>query len=201
MICGKIRQTNYIVAFLKVKGIEKMELYFNLKGTEFDTNIPEEMQIWLRDALYMIGEKTLTNEIVDLLKLALKKVNDNKVQDLFIAYRHNAVNAGKDGAYCSSPFDAATNAINGTFIVIDDCSDETIGEYYRENFSELYDEYLELIEEDEYVDPDDMMEFGSWIIDFSGREIYQVEEEDKSYDFTDYKYFNSLAKIKDEFAN
>ena len=176
-----------------------MELYFTKKGTEFDTNLPEEMQIWLRDALRLNGIAELTDDVLDVLNIALAKVNVSGKQDLFSAYKFNCVDAGKNGEFCSSPFDAAIYALNDSIIVIDGYSEETIGEYYRENMPELLDEYIDIMEEDGVdFDEDDMMEFGSWIIESETREIFQDADEDKSYDFTDCNFHHSLAQIKEE---
>lgn len=176
-----------------------MKLYFTKKGTEFDTNLPEEMQIWLRDALRLNGIAELTDDVLDVLNIALAKVNASGKQDLFIAYKNNCVNAGKNGEFCSSPFDAAIYSLNESFIVIDSYSEEGVGEYYRDNMPELLDEYIDTMEEDGVeFDEDDMSEFGSWIIDCEVREIFQDADEDKSYDFTDCNFHNSLAQIKEE---
>ena len=176
-----------------------MKLYFTKKGTEFDTNLPEEMQIWLRDALRLNGIAELTDDVLDVLNIALAKVNASGKQDLFSAYKLNCVDAGKNGEFCSSPFDAAIYALNDSIIVIDGYSEETIGEYYRENMPELLDEYIDIMEEDGVdFDEDDMMEFGSWIIESETREIFQDADEDKSYDFTDCNFHHSLAQIKEE---
>lgn len=176
-----------------------MELYFKKNGTEFDTNLPEEMQIWLRDALRLNGIKELTDDVVDLLNTALAKVNASGKQELFLAYRLYSINAGKNGEFCSSPFDAAIYALKGSFIVIDSYSEEGVGEYYRDNMPELLDRYIDIMEEDGVdFDEDDMMEFGIWIIDTEAREIYQDAGEDKSYDFTDCDFHQSLAQIKEE---
>lgn len=176
-----------------------MDLYFKKKGTEFDTNLPKEMQIWLRDALHVIGENELTDDILEVLDIALAKVNASGNQDIFVSCKYNMINMGKDGEYCTSPFDAAIFTLNNRIIVIDNYFEEAIGEYYRETMPDLFEQYISsAAEEDIDIDEDDMTDFGYWIIDSQSREIIQVADENKSYDFTDYNFYDSLTQIKEE---
>ncbi len=171
-----------------------MELYFNLKDDQFDTNLPEEMQIWLRNCI------ELTDEVLNLLKQILDVINkDEEWIKKFIAFSLMSLSMGKEDEYCCSPFDAAFNVLGNKIICLNTISEFEIGEYYAAN-SFLLDEYMDILAEETETEFDegeiDLEAFGSWIIESESREIYFDYEKRLTYDFTLCEIDCSLDKVR-----
>ena len=174
-----------------------MKLYFRNSRKGFSTNLPEEMQVWLKDCIKHIGVKTLSYDVVSLLHIGLEMVNvKNKSQD-FVNYKYNSYNGGADGAWCVSPFEAIINVLKGNMITIASTSDEAIGKYYRTNFPELYHKFIKTAYDCGY-DDSSVEDFGCWLQDCEARGLVFSDDEDKAFDFDDCKSFSTLEQIKSE---
>ena len=169
-----------------------MKLYFNLNDNQFDTNLPEVMQIWLKQSI------DLTDDTIPLLNKGLSLINNTPESiPTFIDYVLSE--------HCSdlvglNPFEAIINILNNRVFSFSGTAEIEIGEYYAENFPELYDKYVENNKDFGERICSDMTMFGEWVLNYSGRVICEEFSNNTTYDYTDCVSYDTIEEIRSELS-